>query len=92
MVRISKNLSIISYRRIFPASLCKTSGEIGGGRWWGRRFPHPHKTAPAPRGIVDMIGQTIRVQSNVKRKCQCKEENVCKWDRFIPESILDRTL
>lgn len=33
--------------------------------------------------IADMIGQTIRAQSDVKRKCQCKEENVCKWDRFI---------
>lgn len=43
-----------------------------------------------------MIGQTIRVQSNVNRKCHCKEENACKWDRLnaIPKSpdIPNRTV
>lgn len=38
-----------------------------------------------------MIGQTIEAQSNVKRKCQCKEENACKWDRFVAPSMTRRS-
>lgn len=43
-------------------------------------------------GVVETIGQTIRVQSNVKRKCQCKEENACKWGRFVATKIISRAI
>lgn len=38
-----------------------------------------------------MIGQTIRVQSDVNRKCQCKEENACKWGRFDAAKMARRS-
>lgn len=43
------------------------------------------------KGTRRRIGQTIRTQSNVKRKCQRKEENVCKWARFDAGDSSDRT-